>query len=814
MRSLIEASERPVLLLGGEAYGVPFLIERLRRDGRLAWMRASPRDRGDAVAQGNLLARALNRAIGGELFPAALPYAYGVRALRHYGSELGPLTVALSEAQHVPELAVALAKVHGGGIRVVFDSPETLELPGCCVLGPEDMALTLAEAREMSPRGLNDEELQKIWRRAAGRMVDVLTHGLRAVDMPLPTLPTPDGRLLPPSEARGEEPRRVVQALVRERRVVEALELAVLAMPEGVEDLLRTAGPQFQEQGLLARLGLLLAALPEPHARGETVLEWRLVAGFATGDVADVLPAVDAHLEAFASPRLRARRAGLLPPEQALAMAREAAEARRDALTLFQLGRYEPDDDSATDLLLESVRRAEGEGGPYEVVRNGGALGERYLAAGRLDEAVTWLSWAYDLFVHERLQDGNRRLRLLNDLAMARILLGDAAAVRAALEETQESLEGVLPLLALTFRSTLASLATLRGRTDEARELLASIRAAAPRNVRAHFSVPWVLLLLRSGETGAARDASERTGVLSRADGSAYRAPALLLRGLVAAAEGQDGAADLLRRAAAHPALVLEHGLAAGLALLNVGGRPADLPDRIRRAALRVPDATLELLSMSDAASRTARAALRGERAPLVLEVANAGRPRARLEGREVELSGRLWEVALMLALHPGGLDDEALLDALVGESASFGRSALRTHVSRLRTVLPVTGTPYRFAVPYEVDVLTARELVAERRVREALARTPGDVLRSSTMPGVEAFRREFDEELRQAVLASGDPEALLEVAHRSRDDLEVWEAALSALGDGDPRRPLAKARVLRLAREYDLDPERGDVVR
>lgn len=814
MRSLIEASEDPVLLLGGEAYGVPFLIERLGEDGRLAWMRATPRDRGDPVAQGNLLAKSLNRAVGGDMFPSALPFAYTVRALRHYRADLSPLVLALSEAQHVPELASALAALHDVGLRVVFDAPEAPDLPNVRVVPPEDLALTLEEARQLSPSGVSGEEVERIWRTCGGRMVDVLTRSLRAVEMPLPTLPTPDARLLPPSEARGEEPRLVVRALVRERRWIEALELAVMALPEGVEELLRTAGPQYQEQGLLARLGLLLYALPAPHDAGERVLEWRLVCGFATGDLSDVLPAVDAHLDAFAAPRLRARRAGLLPADEALAMVREAASARRDALTLFQWGRYEPDDDVAIDLLLESVRLAEGDHSPYEVVRNGGALGERYLAAGRLDEAVTWLAWAFEMFGRERLQDGNRRLRLLNELAVARILLGDAAAVRATLEEAQEALEGVLPLLAMTFRSTLASLAVVSGRSDEARDLLGSIRAAAPRPVRAHFSVPWVLLCLREGEREEASEEARRMMALARADGSARQAPARLLQGLVRAAEGDPGAADDLQRAMSEPSLVLEHAVAAGLALLALGRAVETLPGRVFRAAKRVPDATLELLSANHTAAGSARAALRGERAPLVLEVATAGPPRARLAGQEIALSGRLWEVALALALNPNGLNDEALLDVLVGDSGSFGRSALRTHVSRLRSLLPVSATPYRFSVPYEVDVLVARDLLAQGRLREALARAPGPVLAGSSAPGVEEFRHEFDEEARQAALASDDPEALLELAGRHHDDLELWEAALATLPDGDVRRPLAKARVVRLAREYHADPIESDAVR
>lgn len=794
-----------MLLTGGEAYGAPFLVERLGRDGRLAWMRAAPRDRGDPVAQGNLLAEALNGAVGGPLFPSALPFAYHLRALRHYRSDLAPLTLALSEAQHAPELARALVDLDGAGVRVLLDAPDGPPGVRAAVVPPETLALTPDEARELAPTALDDDEVARLWRASAGRMVDFLSRALAAVDMPLPSLPSPDARLLPPGEARGEEPRRVVRALARERRWVEALDLAVMASPEAVEELLVDAGPAYQERGLLQRLHLLLSALDDPYRRAETVLEWRLVAGFGAGDPDEAVADADAHLATFAAARLRARRAGMLEPEAGLAMAREALATDRDPLTLFQAGRLEPDGERAAELLLEAVRAAEEAGRPLAVVRNAGALGARYLRDGRLEEAVTWLQWALDAFARERLLDGDRRLRLLVDLASARVLLGEAAGLRGMLEEAQASLEGVLPALALSFRTTVAALAEGAGRHQEAAELLDSVAQAAPRALAAHFAVPRVRWLLRHGERDAAGRVARQLDALSRADDDVARRPARIASAMVRAADGDATALPGLLEDAADPHLTVEHALAAACAALALGATTDRLSDRARRILARVPDATLEAYAVGDRAARVVGAAVRGERAPLVLDVAGGGAPRARFHGEAVELSGRLWEVALMLALHPRGLDDERLHDLLVGDGGGFGLSALRTHVSRLRARLPVSVKPYRFEVAVELDVDQARTLLRAGRLREALARVPGPVLAESDAPGVAAVREELAEELRQAALAAGDAEALIELAERMPGDLELWEAALSALPDGDPRRALAQARATRLARDYGV---------
>ncbi len=807
----IRDHDGPVALVGGEAYGAPFLIERLGRDAPLAWMRAAPSDAGDPVAQGNLLADALNRALGGPAFGGALPFAAHVRRLEQRRTEVAPLWLALSEAHHVPELAQALARVHGRGVRVVLDAHAAGALPEVHRLLPERLALRLEEARALAPAAVGDDRVRTIWRRSGGRMAEVFARVLEAAGAPAPTLPAPDGRLLAPDGARNEDPDVVVRALEREGRWIEALDLAVMAAPERVEAALVHAGPAYQEHGLLRRLHLLLSALPEPHRRGERALEWRLVAGFAAGDVATVLPDVDAHLAAFAAPAVRARRAGTLGPDPGLALAREALAAREDALTLFQAGRLEPDPDRAAELLLAAVRCAEDSSHPYDLVRNAGALGGVYLQDGRLDEAVAWLDWALAVHAERRIRDEDRRIRTLNELASARTLLGEGASVRASLEEAHASLEGVLPILAAVLRSTVASLAYFDGRDDEAAATWQAAIDASPRASVAHVALPYVLALLRWGDVSAARRLARRVEALSRVErggggtGSAAAASGALAVALVAwMADGADprpAVAELV-----HDRRVpIERAAIAGVAAVVAGDDPEALPGRVRRTLDRVPDAILDRWAPSEAAAKRAREVLRGDAPALRLRFARAAGSDARFEGATVPLRGRLAEVALMLAEHPEGVSDQRLHALLVGDEGGFGLSALRTHVSRLRARLPVTASPYRFAVPFEVDVARARDALLRGRVREALTEAAGPVLPDSDAPGVRAARERWNEELRQAAIGARDADAILVLAERWDDDLELWEAAAEALADGDPRRPLVRARVRRLRLEFDL---------
>lgn len=74
-----------------------------------------------------------------------------------------------------------------------------------------------------------------------------------------------------------------------------------------------------------------------------------------------------------------------------------------------------------------------------------------------------------------------------------------------------------------------------------------------------------------------------------------------------------------------------------------------------------------------------------------------------------------------------------------------------------------------------------------------------------SGAPLVVEYRGVLEETLRQTVLASSDAEALLLLAERLGDDLELWEAVLVALSKHDPRRALALARVKRLREEWEV---------
>src|SRR5699024_8116106 len=153
--------------------------------------------------------------------------------------------------------------------------------------------------------------------------------------------------------------------------------------------------------------------------------------------------------------------------------------------------------------------------------------------------------------------------------------------------------------------------------------------------------------------------------------------------------------------------------------------------------------------------------------------------------------------------LHPAGITDEELHDYLVRDSGVFGLSALRTHVSRLRTHVPVSDSPYRLLCDYSLDINTFRSHLHGGDTAAAAGVFRGALLPKSRAPGISGLRAELEAEYEQAALSSADPEFVLGAATRAGDDLLLWEHCLAVLPEGDGRRGLVTARLRHLRHAY-----------
>lgn len=800
------------MLTGGEPYGVPFLVADLRNSAAVAWFELGRGAASDAVAQGNALARAVNDAIGTRLLSESLPYQAQLAALRHHGPDLRPLWLAATtELVEEPFLA-HLAALHDDGFRVLLDlrgvlTPPAPSFVGATLLGPDELRLSQDEAELLLPRAVPRSELPGLWHLSDGRFADLLQRAHQLAGIPSLNVPGPGGALVPLEEAQLVDAPLAVQALRREGELVAALELATLKAPELVDNLLRQAGPRYQEEGLMRRLHLLLSALPEEHSHSERVLEWRLVAGFAANDVAGVLPDVDAYLAVHLAPELRARRAGALPQAEGFELARQALEARRTPLTLWQYGRLHPDPEVALQVLRESVQLADDMGGPYDLVRNAGMLVARLSRVGDYEQAARWARWTLDVFDRSDIRDGTRRLQLVNDLAMANVMSGDLVGTRGILENAQVLAEGNLPQMAVLLRGTLALLELAEGAPEAALELALANYQSSTRRSRAVHGHLLVRVLLELGRHVEARRVALDVVGLAEADRSYEWQVAHLTRGMVLALERDEGAASDLLGAALSRDLAAEHRLSAILHYLLVqDGGGASLPEEAIALMASASQAALRIVSGPEAVFAGVWGQVTAPQPALRLQLLG-GQPLARYQGQSLPLPQRLAEVAAALVQHPEGIGLEALNEFLVPDGQdAFTKSGMRAMLTRMRKLLPISDAPYRFEVPNSSDLLELRAHLAKGAVRPAVALYRSSLLPRSEAPGVVEARLDLEEELRQAALGAGDADALYDLAERLVDDLECWEGAAENLLPGDPRLTVARARVRRLREAYRAD--------
>jgi transcriptional regulator of acetoin/glycerol metabolism len=172
---------------------------------------------------------------------------------------------------------------------------------------------------------------------------------------------------------------------------------------------------------------------------------------------------------------------------------------------------------------------------------------------------------------------------------------------------------------------------------------------------------------------------------------------------------------------------------------------------------------------------------------------------------RAVRLSLRHSELLLALTRHPEGLSADQL--AVLLYDADPAGVTVRAEMARLRTVvadLGLASRPYRLLSRLTTDAEVVRELLEQGSVRRALVTYHGPVLPRSDAPVVTALRAELSGHLRAAVLASRNPDLLLDYA-RTPDgaaDVETWETTLTALPAVSPRRAAVVAHLEQLDRD------------
>ncbi|MFE2373807.1 GAF domain-containing protein [Streptomyces sp. NPDC059398] len=174
--------------------------------------------------------------------------------------------------------------------------------------------------------------------------------------------------------------------------------------------------------------------------------------------------------------------------------------------------------------------------------------------------------------------------------------------------------------------------------------------------------------------------------------------------------------------------------------------------------------------------------------APGSVQLSVLGRDAALLvaDGRTYGLSRRHSEILTVLAQRPEGVTGDELLVELY-EDESVTPVTLRAELFRLRGLLGpdlLRSRPYRLAGPVGTDFARVARLLASGAVTSAMNAYAGPPLPGSRAPAVVRLRRRLADQLREALIARGDPGLLADWAYSpwGEDDLPVWQALATAL--------------------------------
>jgi len=193
------------------------------------------------------------------------------------------------------------------------------------------------------------------------------------------------------------------------------------------------------------------------------------------------------------------------------------------------------------------------------------------------------------------------------------------------------------------------------------------------------------------------------------------------------------------------------------------------------------------------------RTTLAGDAAPAEagLTLTLLGTAQVWLDGRRLLLNRRQTEILALLALHPSGLSVEHLHALLYGD-ASVTTSTLKAEVSHLRAALAgqLSSRPYRLTMPVATDVEEVQRLLRRGEVRAAVRAYGGDLLPGTDSPALVQMGDYLAVSVREALLATPDPDAVLRYSELAPYDTAVVEACLAALPAHHPVAPLLKGRL------------------
>ena len=767
------------------------------------------------IEQGIVLSDAIRETFGSPLFGYGVPVDHGLELLQRHAPLLGPMTIALTGSELVPDLVQKLVLTISDSVSLVLvyerDQPHDLrlEVADFAFLDENNLKLTPAEACELGHPHVPATEARRLLDSTKGAFVPYVSELYRAQGLPRYRTPS-NSALQDPVVPEILSPNEMFDLLAQRGKWMEALELAVHQLPSRAEEVIDRAGDLFFDRGLFDGLWRLLSRLPASSKRSERVLYWQLSAAIAIGRQQEVIADVEEFLREQEGPELRALYAASGLALNPLEDGERAYRAKRSALTAnfygFVLATHS-DPQGAIPYLEEALDRFEKRGNHHRVVSTAISVCDAYINLGSYSKAASWASWALKEFAARDLREELLRYHATSLLAYVKLLLGEVETGASLLDPIQltDEIFGVPSMEAVI--STMGDYALVRGDPAEALRLYELVFERFGRRLGPYAVNDMVRALVWLNEPERAQHLAREAVALSSGSNDYEKQRARLALGTATAAVKPEEAVNILDDVLTHYQTALNSPALAQAGLQLARAQIARGDAAAARAALFRSAPGLNELSKSgwlllagpESDIQSVWDLWNEDSTPLELRFLGGHKIRVKHQTKDYPM--RWCEILAVLAYYPDGLNGERLSFLLQGDDGNM--STLKANVSRMRKDVPVSSRPYRIELPFTADFVEMDKALREGRVRDALEHYHGPLLPESDAPFVVELRGYLEETLRQAALTSGDSEVLLSLARKLGDDLELWEATSQKLSQNDPLLPLAKAHVKRIQRSW-----------
>jgi tetratricopeptide (TPR) repeat protein len=729
---------------------------------------------------------------------------------------LGPFVIAIAGVEKLSKDEVSkLLSFNRSDTKVILLQRGLLSAnaQGCQSLDSE-MPLTFEEALWLSEGRLAPAAVMELLQETGGAYELFLTSVRGQQGLPALWIPSPDGLIVDGAAEFTLDPRTLLEAVMKRKRYVEAFELACDQVTDSVRLIIDDCGEEFFARGMFEKFWTHLAKLPPATLFDEAILRWLYAAAMALNRHSEVVPLVERYLADYEAPELRAQYAASRPSRDFLKETSRAIASFESPITLrhhaFALS-LEGRSAECLEVLQRALRLADLLGRDQLVVAIATDMAAALQRAGSLRESLWWGEWACAEYVNRGLNEQYRRMCALSALGFSKMLVDDDIGLAEIINELQisESLLGVPSYEGIA--STVADYLMINGHQDRALQLYKAIHDAMPFEQIPFAAIDYVKCLCDVGEAEEGLQVAKRVVALSRGASEYQQNCARLAHGIAARACAVEEAVPLLREAAAAFAdggdAVKYAQASINLALSHLNESNSDAAHAevalARPILAELGESGWSLLGGSDPRIDLLRSTV--DRSSDGLVVRLLGPTSAQRDSIEVPLTDRQLDLLAVLLSNSRGCSLQEVAVKIYGDRAVIGTT--KALISRLRSSIPLESRPYRLTVKYQADFLDLIEHLRRGRVRQALNLYRGPLLPKSEAPAVVELREHIDESLRQAVLGSGDAEAMIELANRTdASDLELLETALDHLSQNDPQSPLLRARIRQVRREWNAD--------